>query len=94
MLAHMIGPSNTVAAPGRHKDDYWELINLTRAHGPYHHGAKGNIGPDIHNTNLCAAHSYLGTIFPWCIHQCKDGYPQCWCTSSPVGDRCDGCLTN
>ena len=47
--------------------------------------AKDSIEAAIHETSVGASAPHRGTIFRWCIHECKDGRSQCWCTSSPAG---------
>ena len=58
--------------------------------------AKGTIEAHIHETSVCASATHRGTLFPWCINECKDGSSQCWCASSPAGaskaaNQCSSC---
>ena len=74
---------------------YWELINLSRAHTPCY-GAKGSIEADIHEMSVAASAPHRSTVFRWCIHECKGGRSQCRCTGSPAcaskaSNQCNSC---
>ena len=58
--------------------------------------AKGSIEADIHETSVAASAPHRGTVFRWCIHECKDACSQCRCTGSPAcasmaANQCSSC---